>query len=155
LEYFKGWLLYSRRSFPKKRWKTKIFPVKRKTAKARLFFWGSSQNGSMFGFNAARYTRFLRWKGQSLLIGEAAGFISPSSLEGISYALNSAYELAKVFNSGNINPIWKISLKLIPMKIKLLLKYLKLPFMYHPFLRKLIMKTGFNSINVTDEPNAT
>lgn len=94
-------------------------------------------------------------KDRAFLIGEAAGFISPSSLEGISYALNSAYELAKVFNSGNINPIWKISLKLIPMKIKLLLKYLKLPFMYHPFLRKLIMKTGFNSINVTDEPNAT
>ena len=87
-------------------------------------------------------------KDRAFLIGEAAGFISPSSLEGISYAFNSAYELAKVLNSGDINPIWKISLKLMPMKIKLLLKYLKLPFMYHPFLRKLVMRSGLNSIDV-------
>jgi len=93
-------------------------------------------------------------KDRAFLIGEAAGFISPSSLEGISYALNSAYELAKVLNSGETNPVWRISLKLIPMKVKLFLKYLKMPFMYHPLLRKLIMKTGLNSIDVTGEPTA-
>lgn len=32
------------------------------------------------------------------------------------------------------------------MKIKLLLKYLKSPFMYHPLLRKFVMKTVPNSI---------
>ena len=87
---------------------------------------------------------------RAFLLGEAAGFISPSSLEGISYAFNSAYELADVLNSGNVNLAWKISLKLMPMKIRLLLKYLKSPFMYHPFLRKLVMKTGINSINVSE-----
>ena len=84
----------------------------------------------------------------AFLIGEAAGFISPSSLEGISYALNSAYELAGILNSGRGNPAWKFRMKSIPMRIKLLLKYMKSPFMYNPILRKLIMKTGFNSIDV-------
>jgi len=89
-------------------------------------------------------------KGRAFLIGEAAGFISPSSLEGISYAFNSAYELARVFNSGDTRLVWKMSLKSLPMKIKLLLKHLKSPFMYHPFLRKIIMKSGLNSIEVKE-----
>ncbi|MDR2710457.1 MAG: FAD-binding protein [Burkholderiales bacterium] len=90
-------------------------------------------------------------KDNAFLIGEAAGFISPSSLEGISYAFNSAHKLADVFNSGDAHRVWKINLKLMPMKIKLLLKYLKSPFMYRPLLRKLIMKTGLNSIDVAGE----
>ena len=90
-------------------------------------------------------------KGGAFLIGEAGGFISPSSLEGISYALNSAHELAKVFNSGNANHAWKFHMKLMPMKIRLLLKYLKSPFMYRPLLRKLVMKTGLSSIDIVAE----
>jgi len=89
-------------------------------------------------------------KDRAFLIGESAGFISPSSLEGISYAFNSAYELASVFNTSDINLVWKVSLKLMSMKIKLFLKYLKVPFIYHPFLRKLVMKTGVSSIDVTE-----
>lgn len=35
-----------------------------------------------------------------LLVGESAGFISLSSLEGISYAFDTALKLAHVFNEG-------------------------------------------------------
>lgn len=91
---------------------------------------------------------FCAGKDGVFLLGEAAGFISPSSLEGISYALNSAYELAVILNSGCKNPGLKYRIKSLPTRIKLLLKYLKAPFMYRPFLRKCVMKTGIYSIKV-------
>ena len=87
-------------------------------------------------------------RNNAFLIGEAAGFISPTSLEGISYALNSAYHLATVLNSNASNPTWQFRLKTLPMRLKLLMKHFKAPFMYKPFLRNLIMKTGIKSINV-------
>jgi len=89
-------------------------------------------------------------EGNAFLIGEAAGLISPSSLEGISYALDSAHRLAMILNSGRKNPARALRLQLLPMRIKLLLKHLKIPFMYRPFLRKLVMKTGVGSITVMD-----
>jgi Dehydrogenases (flavoproteins) len=90
-------------------------------------------------------------KEHAFLLGEAAGFISPTSLEGISYALNSAHELAKVLNSSCHNPARKIRMKSISIRMKLLLKYMKAPFMYNSFLRKIVMKTGINSIKVIEK----
>jgi len=87
----------------------------------------------------------------AFLIGEAAGFISPSSLEGISYALNSAYDLAHILNKGGDDPVWVFRVKSIPMRLKLLLKYLKRPFMYWPFLRWIVMKSGLKSIRVIEK----
>ncbi|MDR0838793.1 MAG: FAD-binding protein [Oscillospiraceae bacterium] len=86
----------------------------------------------------------------AFLIGEAAGFISPSSLEGISYALDSAYALARILNSGCAKPEWEYRKKSLPMRVKLLMKYVKSLFMYTPFLRKLVMKSGIMSIDVDD-----
>lgn len=94
---------------------------------------------------------FCPGKGNAFLLGEAAGFISPSSLEGISYALNSAYELANILNAGCKNPAWTYRIKSLPIRIKLLLKYFKKPFMYNSFFRKCIMKSGIKSINVIKE----
>lgn len=73
------------------------------------------------------------------LIGEAAGFISPSSLEGISFALTSARMLAQQFPH---TPSYG------RLKRKLLLKLMKSPFLYQPTLRRLIMKSGLQSIRV-------
>jgi len=92
--------------------------------------------------------------GRAFLLGEAAGLISPTSLEGISYALNSACRLAGIFNAGRGNVAFRHNVALrfrlqsIPVRAKLLLKYLKAPFMYHPLLRWLVMKSGLNSISV-------
>ena len=88
------------------------------------------------------------------LIGEAAGFISPSSLEGISYALNSADMLARILKTSSKNPVLAFRIKSIPMRIKLLLKYFKSPFMYNPFLRKLVMKSGVRSIRLSDDSSS-
>lgn len=88
-----------------------------------------------------------------LLVGEAAGAISPSSAEGISYALRSSCELAKSINENvdsetldyqSICTTYQKYMK--PIKLNLLGKRLKSPVMYHPLLRKTVMKSGLNSL---------
>ncbi|MDR1506455.1 MAG: FAD-binding protein [Treponema sp.] len=80
------------------------------------------------------------------LAGEAAGMISPSSLEGISYSMDSAKILAGVLNEnhGKIGRTYFI--RTLGIRMKLFLKVLKMPFMYNGFLRKLVMKSGLQAI---------
>ena len=83
----------------------------------------------------------------AFLIGEAAGFISPSSLEGISHALNSGYILAKCFEKGgDINAEYNKKTKKICTSLKT--KTLKRTVLYNGILRKIIMKSGISSINI-------
>lgn len=84
----------------------------------------------------------------AFLVGEAAGYISPSSLEGISYALNSAHALADVLNGSDKHRGRHYRQKTRAYRIGLLLKNLKSPAMYQPFLRKIIMKSGLRKIDV-------
>ena len=88
-------------------------------------------------------------KNNAFLIGEAAGLISPSSLEGISFAINSARILAEVLNKKKLTADKVYGLKIVPMRIKIFAKVLKCPFMYVPALRKLVMKSGLSSIKIT------
>ena len=86
----------------------------------------------------------------AFLLGEAAGFISPSSLEGMSYALDSAEKLAGIFNAGKSLPVETIFKQYRAgtrkIRLKLLTKILKNPFMYNPALRTLVMKSGVTAI---------
>ncbi len=84
----------------------------------------------------------------AFLIGEAAGFISPSSLEGISYALDSAWALAATLNEGAGNPAKSYRLRTVPIRLKLRRKMLKRFFMYNPLIRFLIMRSGMDSIEI-------
>lgn len=87
----------------------------------------------------------------AFLIGEAAGFISPSSLEGMSYALDSAEMLAGAFDA-NLDPekiFANYTARSRKLRLKLLSKILKNPFMYNPKLRKIVMKSGIASHNLT------
>jgi flavin-dependent dehydrogenase len=92
-------------------------------------------------------------KNGAYLTGEAAGMISPSSLEGISYAMESAKILAEIINgnctniNGNCNNISRAYLnKTLGIRIRLLFKMIKKPFMYNKFLRMLVMKSGIKAI---------
>lgn len=80
------------------------------------------------------------------LVGEAGGFISPSSLEGISYAMDTAHALSTAMNDDFENPLRQYKKKTLSIRLKLLVKLFKIPFMYSPFLRRIIMKSGFMSI---------
>lgn len=85
------------------------------------------------------------------LLGEAAGFISPSSLEGISYAFDSAWRLSEVLNQGAKDLNAAYNAKTIPIRLKLFSKNLKNPFIYNPGLRRAIMQSGLASIPVLDQ----
>lgn len=82
------------------------------------------------------------------LIGEAAGFISASSFEGISSALISARLLAEAFGaSNNENDIIRhYRRNTLKLKFKLYFKIQKRRVLCSPFLRALIMKSGIQSV---------
>jgi len=85
--------------------------------------------------------------GNIFLIGEAAGFVSPSSLEGISYALESGHLLAEVFNKGNASDrYYRNSLK--PLRRKLFVKILKNKLLYTPIIRKWLMLSNISTIKI-------
>lgn len=86
-----------------------------------------------------------------LLIGEAAGFISPSSLEGFSYAIDSALILAECFSRSSDNVEKRYNKAALKIKLKLMGKVAKCPFMYQPFLRKLVMKSGLKTVDVNSD----
>lgn len=81
-----------------------------------------------------------------MLIGEAAGFISPSSLEGFSYAIDSALILAECLLKGEKDIEGRYARAAFGIKLKLMGKAVKCPFMYRPLLRKLVMLSGINTI---------
>ena len=101
----------------------------------------------------SRPNDFCTGRDNVFLIGEAAGFISPSSLEGISSAINSAFALSKVLNSKTANPCAAYHRATRGLRFKLSLKLFKSPFMYNPLLRKLVMASGINSIDVIANSN--
>jgi len=80
------------------------------------------------------------------LIGESAGFISPSSSEGLSYAYNSASALAKALSE--IDKEWLNRYRNYTRKLKLniFFKIIKSAIMYNHFLRNLIFKTNIGSL---------
>lgn len=84
------------------------------------------------------------------LIGEAAGLISPSSFEGISYALHSGQMLAEAFDrkqdTRHITAHYRR--RAARLRRKVYIKCIKRPFMYHPMLRRLVMKSGLLTVRV-------
>ena len=85
----------------------------------------------------------------AFLLGEAAGLISPSSLEGISSAINSAVALNDALCSAvgrRANILYARETR--KLRAKLLLKNLKCPFMYVPLLRNAVLTSGVSSIEL-------
>ena len=101
-------------------------------------------------YRPKHFCDFVTGKKGAYLIGEAAGFISASSFEGISSAIKSGDILANIFNKyDNVNKIThKYKTKTIKLKIKLRLKVVKRFFMYNQITRNIIMKLGINSIKI-------
>lgn len=79
------------------------------------------------------------------LAGEAAGYISPSSAEGFSFALDSACSLATAFQkAGDIRRNYARYTK--KMRIKIFSKVLKASLMYNQSVRRIIMALKINAI---------
>ena len=101
-------------------------------------------------YRPKRFKDFVTGKDGAYLIGEAAGFISASSFEGISSAIKSADILSKIIiKNDNINKITKLyRFKTINLKIKLRLKVIKRWFMYTSIVRNIMMMLGIDTIKI-------
>ncbi|MCQ2513182.1 MAG: FAD-dependent monooxygenase, partial [Lachnospiraceae bacterium] len=83
------------------------------------------------------------------LIGEAAGFISPSSFEGLSFAMKSGILLAESFTNRKEKDLAKTyHRKTLSLRFCLWLKMRKRWFMYTPKIRYLIMRSGLASVKM-------
>ena len=80
------------------------------------------------------------------LLGEAAGLISPSSLEGISFAVDSACALASAFSGSPEGIRSGYEKNLRHLKNKIFLRLCKSPFLYAPFLRFAVLKSGITAL---------
>jgi geranylgeranyl reductase len=83
-----------------------------------------------------------------ILIGEAAGWISPSSAEGLSYAFRSARILAEVLHAGldNVEPRYRQAT--MPLRRNIFLKGLKSRVVFDTRLRRIIMTLGVRSMDI-------
>ncbi len=84
-------------------------------------------------------------------IGEAAGLISPSSSEGISFALRSGRYLAEVVNNSYLNYRNEYAKSVSKLKKSMFIKEKKSRLMYGKTSRKLIIKMGVLSTKVAEE----
>lgn len=80
------------------------------------------------------------------LIGEAGGWISTSSAEGLSYAFRTAIMLAESLQPGIHGFEKRYYEKARALKLNLLLKNLKSRIIFTPALRHAIIKTGLQSL---------
>ncbi len=88
------------------------------------------------------------------LAGEAAGFLSPSSLEGISWALKSGAALARSLTDDPALTAGQYAALTAGLRRKLAGKLAKCPFMYAPFLREAILRSGIASLGYAPSPAA-
>lgn len=93
---------------------------------------------------------FCLGKDQIYLLGEAAGFISPSSYEGISGALDSAYLLSEVFNAGREQILARYRKSTVKLRSKYLVKAVKANILCCRTLRKWIMKSKIRNLDLTN-----
>jgi len=85
-------------------------------------------------------------KGRIAFVGEAAGWISPSSAEGISYAFRSARALAEALLAAPDGFERCYRKKTRPLRRNIFLKILKSHFIFNPTLRKAVMNSGLQSV---------
>ncbi len=120
--------------------------LKAKLTQSGFHFDRKIKTEGAFIYRPKKASQFYAGRDRIALIGEAAGAISPSSAEGISYALKSSFYLAECLKEGMDGFMDRYKQRITHIKLNLFIKNLKSPAMYHPFLRQLAMKSGLRSI---------
>ncbi len=131
---------------PRENTREKFDILKAKLTQLGFNFDNKIKSESAYIYRPKKLSQFYVGKDSIALIGEAAGAISPSSAEGISYALKSSLYLAQSLEEGIDGFLDRYKRNVKDIRLNLLLKNLKSPVMYNPFLRKLAMKSGLQSI---------
>ena len=84
--------------------------------------------------------------GNAVLVGEAAGWISPSSAEGFSYAMRTGLLAASCLNQG-LDNLRGFEKKVRSLKGNIIYKNLKAIGMYSLFLRNIALRSGMESFH--------
>ena len=82
------------------------------------------------------------------LLGEAGGWISPSSAEGLSYAFKSALMLAEALQSSPNGFEKRYDQTTHQLRQNIFIKNVKSHFIFRPLLRNIIMRSGLQSITL-------
>jgi geranylgeranyl reductase len=86
--------------------------------------------------------------GSIALLGEAGGWISPSSAEGLSYAFCTALILAEVLKKSPDDFQQRFRQKTVMLRRNIFIKNLKSHFIYGSLLRNIVMKSGLQSMRI-------
>ncbi len=124
--------------------------LKKKLERYGFHFENSIRKNGAYLYRPVRNSQISIARGRTALVGEAAGFISPSSAEGMSYAFKSALALARALEAGIDDYLPRYSYNIASVKRNILLKNLKSPAMYNGLLRKIAMKSGLLSIDIVE-----
>ncbi len=120
--------------------------LKGKLKELGLVFNNKVKTEGAFIYRPKKLAQFYAGNENIALVGEAAGAISPSSAEGISYALKTSLYLTQSLEVGLDGFLDRYKNKVRDIRLNLIMKNLKSPAMYNPVLRKLAMKSGLLSI---------
>lgn len=122
--------------------------LKEKMRNKGFKFEKSVQRNGAYIFRPIKREQICTGNKRVAFVGEAAGFISPSSAEGLSYAFRSALALAQSLQNGvgGIQDAYNKNLKSLIKNI--FVKNIKSPAMYNRHLRKIILNTGLLSIDI-------
>ncbi|MEA5040439.1 MAG: FAD-binding protein [Clostridiaceae bacterium] len=135
-------------AYPAEHCRDRFEMQKRRLSELGFLFGAPLKTEACLVLRPAHASQLCPGKNGAFLIGEAAGLISPSSLEGVSWALRSAMLLRDALESDDPRRIYDHAFQ--SLRLKITVKLLKCPFMYQPILRKWVMKSGLQSINVAD-----
>lgn len=104
-----------------------------------------------------RTSEIISGNDSAALIGEAGGFISPSSAEGLSFAFKIAHALALSLNEGIEGFQARYKKRIQPLIRSVAVKRVKNIVMYNKILRALVMKSGVLSseVHFTSTANPT
>jgi len=83
---------------------------------------------------------------EAVLVGEAAGLISPSSAEGISYALRSGAALAEALEYGVQGVAGRYRSTASPLVAEVCTKIVKSSIVHHGVTRRIALRTGLGSM---------
>lgn len=133
---------------PKQNATQKFNLLKKRLNKYGFEFHNSIKKNGAFILRPKNTNQIFLGQDNLALIGEAAGWISPTSAEGLSYAFRSAVALAKSFQGNPENLINEYAKNTRDLRINIQIKNFKAPFMYNTFLRKLVMKSGLLSMDI-------
>ena len=137
-------------AYPMKDGQARFDALKAKMAAFRFRFGEPVKSEKCTVLFPSRWADFVCGKENAFLIGEAAGFISASSLEGISYALDSAEMLCQVLLQQRKDANRAYTRATFGLRLKLLGKIIKARILTQPRLRSAIMRSRISDIRVRD-----